>query len=332
VEKEKAAVRELLSVPNAAPVEQAADCALVAGVDPADPGWRYFKIVFSPRRGADALPVVPKDVVIIIDASGSIGSDRLIRCRNAAKAILRSCMNSGDRFNLVAFRNRFSYAFRQWRECDAPAFAAADKWLSNLAAHGRTDVFSTIRSVLALPRDPARPVIALVVTDGDANEGVSETAEILSRFTALNDGLISVYMYGVKKEANRRLIDLLTRGNRGESFVHTGSRRRSGEELEPLAQSFRDPVLTDLRVRFSAGSSAEVYPPLLKNLYRGETVEIVGRCPVAVKELIFTLKGLAGAKAYESLYRVGFDRAAPASPSLPIRWREEKAVAALLRR
>ena len=332
VEKEKAAVRALLSVPNAAPVENAVDCAVSACVDPADHRWRYFSITFVPKTGPDALPVVPKDAVILIDASGSIGSDRLRRCRNAAKEILRTCFNSGDRFNLVAFRNRFTYAFREWRECDAPSFEEADRWLSRLTAHGRTDVFSVIRSVLTLPRDPARPLIALVVTDGDANSGVSDTAEILSRFTALNDGLISVYMYGVKKEANRELIDLLTRGNRGESIIHMGNRKYAGSALEPLATAFRDPVLTDLRIMFAAGTMAETYPRLMKNLYKGGSVTLKGRCPAKIKELVFTLKGLSGSKAFESLYRVDISSVEKASETIIQDWRAERIVAGRLLR
>lgn len=332
VEKEKAAVRALLSVPDAAPVESAVDCAVASCLDPADSRWRYFSITFAPKTGPDALPVVPKDAVILIDASGSIGSDRLRRCRNAAKEILRTCFNSGDRFNLVAFRNRFTYAFREWRECDAPSFEEADRWLSRLTAHGRTDVFSVIRSVLTLPRDPARPLIALVVTDGDANSGVSDTAEILSRFTALNDGLISVYMYGVKKEANRELIDLLTRGNRGESIIHMGNRKYAGSALEPLATAFRDPVLTDLRIMFAAGTMAETYPRLMKNLYKGGSVTLKGRCPARIKELVFTLKGLSGSKAFESLYRIDMSSAEKASPSIVQDWRAERVVTGRLLR
>ena len=331
VEKEKAAVRELLSDTGAASVENAVVCSLVATVDPADPKWRYFKVTFTPRTGVDALAVVPKDMVVLMDASGSIGRDRIRNCRNVTKSLLRSCLNSGDRFNLVAFRNSFSYAFREWRECDAPSFAAADDWLSKLTAHGRTDVFSVIRSVLTLPRDPKRPLIALVVTDGDANSGISGTAEILSRFTKLNDGLVSVYMYGVKKEANRELIEILTRGNRGESFIHTGFRWLAGENLEQLAKAFRDPVLTDLRIVFASGSEAEAYPRLLKNLYRGGRVELRGRCPAHVKKLVFTLQGLSGARAFESLYQLDLSTASSASPSLPAEWRDERIVAVRLK-
>lgn len=326
VAKEKAAVKQLLSVPDAAPAERGVRCGLSVYADPADPRWRYFKVTLLPRTGVDALPIVPKDAVILIDASGSIGKDRIRNCREIAKSILRSCLNSGDRFNLVAFRNSFEYAFQEWRECDAPSFAAADRWLSGLTAHGRTDVFSVIRSVLTLPRDPARPVIALVVTDGDANAGVSDTAEILSRFTKLNDGLISVYMYGVKKEANRELIELLTRGNRGESFIHSGLRFKSGENLEALAKAFRDPVLTDLRVVFAAGTQAETYPRLLKNLYKGHVVELYGRCPASVKKLVFTLQGLSGKKAFEALYQFNLVTADAADPSLRTAWLDSRSV------
>ena len=326
VEEEKAAVRQLLSEQKTLPAESVVSCGMVTYVDPSDPKWRYFKITFEPKRGADALPIVPKDAVILMDASGSIGKDRLRDCREVAKSVLRSCLNTGDRFNLVAFRNSFSYAFKEWRECDAASFAAADRWLSNLAAHGRTDVFSVIRSVLTLPRDPSRPLIALVVTDGDANAGVSDTAEILSRFTKLNDGLVSVYMYGVKKKANRELIEILTKGNRGESFIHTGFRFNAGKELESLAKAFRDPVLTDLRVAFASSTEAETYPLLLKNLYRGGRVELRGRCPASVKKLVFTLQGLSGKKAFESLYQLNLATSPTTDRSLRDEWLADRAV------
>ena len=324
VEKEKEAVRELMDVEDAAPLEKFVNLSAQRAEDAQ---WTYFKLHVSPR--AD-LQVVPKDVVILIDASGSIGSERLVSCRVAAKGILRSALNSGDRFNLVAFRNDFTYAFRRWQECSQTSFAAADKWLANLAAHGRTDVFGTIRSVLTLPRDPKRPLIALVVTDGDANAGVSDTAQILSKFTDLNDGLVSVYMYGVKESANRELIDVLTHGNRGESFIYGGVRWKAGSGIESLSERFRDPVLTDLRVIFAATSRAEAYPRLLRNLYRGDTVTITGRVPKGSEEVAFSLKGLNGTNTYEAFFKVPIGKVA-ANQGIVAEWSEEAAIDAKLR-
>ena len=324
VELEKAAVRELVDAPDA---EELSKFVNVTASAKNEGQWTYFKVMFSPRRD---LQTVPKDFVVLIDASGSIGKDRMNSIRSAARRILRSATNSGDRFNLVAFRDRYSYAFRSWQECTAESFARSDKWLAAVAAHGRTDVFATIRSVLTLPRSPERPLIALVITDGEANEGVSSTAQILSKFTALNDGLISVYMYGVRSSGNRELIDTLTRGNRGESFIYDGMRFRAGSGIEGLTERFRDPVLSDLRVVFSAGTAAEAYPRRLRNLYRGGVLELTGRVPAGTKEIAFSLKGLNAKRAHEGFFRIPL-ASLGADPSIPAQWQKERNIDLKLR-
>ncbi len=327
VTAEKDAVRQLLDVSKPKQLTR----FVSVGVNSAEAGpWTYFRVRVSPEMD---LKVVPKDVVILIDASGSIANDRLRSCRAAAKEILRSCMNSGDRFNLVAFRNDFDYAFRTWQPCTKPVFDSAERWLNRLTAHGRTDVFATIASVLKLPRDPKRPLIALVVTDGDANAGVSRTADILSKFTALNDGLVSIYMYGVKEGANRELIDVLTHGNRGESFIYEGNRKYAGRMIGDLSEKFRDPVLSDLRVVFTTDSKADAYPRRLRNLYRGESVDIIGRVPTGTTKVAFSLKGLNGSRAYEGLFRINLGQggAKEFDPKLPGQWRSEQAIDAKLR-
>ena len=324
VEAEKTAVRELLDVKDA---EEIAKVVSLQTTSAQAGDWLYFRVRFAPE---EELEVVPKDIVLLMDASGSIGKDRITSIRNATQKILRSCTNSGDRFNLVAFRNKFSYAFTSWQECNKDSFDRADAWLQKLVAHGRTDVFSVVRSVLTLPRDPSRPLIALVVTDGDANAGVSETSQILSRFTHLNDGLISVYMYGVKGTANRELIDVLTHGNRGESFIFDGNRWQAGEGIEGLSNRFRDPVLTDLRVVFATGVEAETYPRLLKNLYKGETVDFVGRVPKGQGEVAFSIKGLNGSKPYESFFRLNLAKAG-FDETLPTTWQSERVIDEKLR-
>lgn len=317
VEAEKTAVKQLVDAPTA----KVLDTVLAAKLTRADEGgWTYFRVVFDDRR---LLRPVSKDFVLLIDASGSIGGERMRSIRKAAKRILRSATNSGDRFNLVAFRDRYSYAFRSWQECNQHSFDQAEKWLNNLAAHGRTDVFDTIASVLTLPRNPQRPLIALVVTDGEANVGISDTSEILARFTALNDGLVSVYMYGVKSSANRELIDVLTHGNRGDSFITDGWWWEAGDSLDLFSERFRDPVLSDLRIVFAAGTPATAYPRLLRNFYRGQPLDFVARVPSGTRDVAFSLKGLHGAEAYEGYYRLSLIGAA-AETALPALWRSEQ--------
>ena len=325
VEQEKAAVRSLVDVADADDLTRYVTvvASSAAGAD----GQTYFRLRIIPKS---LLKPVPKDLVMVIDASGSIGKERMRSVRAATKRILRSATNSGDRFNLVAFRDRFSYAFRKWQNCTETSFSAADEWLGDVTPHGRTDVFSTIASILTLPRDPARPLVALVATDGEANAGVSDAAEIVSRFTALNDGLVSVYMYGVKASANRELFDALTRANRGDSFVHEGARWTAGSGIDGLSEKFRDPVLSDIRIVFASSSKAEAYPRRLKNLYKGDSLEVFGRVPAGVSEIAFSLKGLNGAKAYEGFFRLPL-ATATADPDAEAAWRAEARIDARIR-
>ena len=326
VETDKAAVKSLIDGGEA---EELAKFVNTTMSSAKKDGWVYFKAMIAARSD---MQVVPKDFVILIDASGSIGPVRMESIRKAAKNILRSAANSGDRFNLVAFRNRYTYAFRRWQECTRSSFDAADKWLDDVASFGRTDVFSTIRSVLTLPRTPSRPLIALVVTDGEANVGVKHTAEILSKFTKLNDGLVSVYMYGVTSSGNRELIDLLTRGNRGESFVFGGRMKwRAGSGIESLAGRFRDPVLSDIRVIFSASTKAQAYPRLLKNLYKNEVLELVGRVPQGTEDISFSLRGLSANVPYEGFFKMPLN-IAPEDNAIIDLWHKEREIDLKLRK
>lgn len=324
VAQEKAAVRHLVNQDNARELEKFVNVVMTGK---RIGGEYFFRVMMTPRT---ELRTVPKDLVILIDASGSIGRDRMGSIRSAAKKILKDVTNTGDRFNLVAFRDRFSYAFTAWQDCTVQSFDAAEKWLNAVAPHGRTDVFSTISSVLALPRDPKRPIVALVVTDGDANTGVSDNAEILSKFTRLNDGLISVYMYGVKESANRELIDLLTHGNRGEALIFDGWRWNAGDGMAKIAERFREPVLTDLRIIFASDCAAETYPRLLRNLYRNDTLEFSGKVPASAREVAFSIRGLNADKAYEGFFRLPISDAADDNEAA-IRFNNEAAIDTKLR-
>ena len=322
VVKEKEAVRVLRDeqVPAGEPFAENVRVSLGAWVDPAHPNFKYFRVRVS-SRPEKPLPVVSKDMVFMLDASGSIANDRLRSCRKAVSSALRY-LNTGDRFNVVAFRDKFSYAFPDaaWKEVTTETLEQADKWLGRLTAHGQTDVFRTLRSVLTLPRDPARPVVALVVTDGEATSGLTRNAEIISRFSELNGGLISVFMYGVKDSANAYLMDMLTRGNRGGWARHEGLRWSAADGIPALAKKFERPVLADVSVIFAASSRAETYPKLVTNLCEDEPIEIYGVCPAEQKELVFQMRGLNGSTVFENLFRIPFASAEKLDGSVRREW------------
>ena len=322
VVQEKKAVKKLRDEQPAAPFAKHVRCELAYWIDPQHPDFRYFRVRISSNPN-QPLEVVPKDVIYLLDASGSIANDRLKSCRNAISDAIRT-LNSNDRFNVVAFRDKFTYLFNTWREVDAVSVEKADRWLRNLTAHGRTDVFATLRSVLAVPRSPARPLIALVVTDGEPTSGMTRSAEIISAFSELNDGLVSVYMYGVKEEANAYLMDMLTRGNRGEWTRHAGMRWRAASGIPALASRFQDPVLTDVSVTFAAASRVDAYPKRVTHLYAGGPIDIYGVCPSSNKDVVFAVRGLNGVQAHEDVFRLEFDPAKTLTAGVKREWAQRR--------
>ncbi|MGN0852371.1 MAG: VWA domain-containing protein [Kiritimatiellia bacterium] len=326
VEAEKKAVRDLRDerVVQGKPFEANVKLDLAAWVDPAHARSKYFRIRMSSRADRP-LPVVSKDIVFLLDASGSIGNERLKSCRKAISTALRR-LNTGDRFNVVAFRDRFAFCFADvaWKTVTKESLAQADDWMGDLAAHGQTDVFRTLRGILTMPRDPARPVVALVVTDGDATSGLTRSAEIVARFTELNGGLISVYMYGVKDSANRYLMDMVTRGARGGWACHSGLRWNAAQGIPELARKFERPVLSDVSVLFSASSNAETYPRLVTNLCEDEPIEIYGVCPASQEEVVFSMRGLNGVNVFENVFRLSFAAAARAGSELKTEWAQRR--------
>ena len=335
IRREKAAVEELKDSQEGQPFDDHVTLDLEGWIDPDEPQWKYFRVCINSLE-RNSLPVAAKDIVILIDVSGSIGNIRLEACAAAVADIIDK-LGPSDRFNLVSFASSWDYAFDGWQENTTAARKKAKKWLKGLESYGTTDVFASLSSTLTLPRDPQRPLIALVITDGDATSGMVRSSEILSRFTRLNGGLVSVYMYGIKDNANGYLMDLISRGNRGGWARHARTEKRDASdphdrkdkrlcaaELPALAETFSEPVLSDFTVVFSAASRAEAYPRLVTNLYKGEPLEIWGRCPADQKGLVFQLRGLNGPTVYDSYFRRSFSGKSTLGPEAKREWAQRK--------
>ena len=324
VSAEKSAVEKLKDELPSKALAPEVKTGLLWWDDPNGSGRRYFRVTIEPA-GNSSLPVIKKDVLFLVDASGSVYNSFRPTCDGVSRMMRR--LNEGDRFNIVFFRNRFSPVFSGWREATDTSFQLADVALKREKAHGTTDVFASLTSILQMPRDPARPIITVVASDGKPEGegiGVTRSADIISRFSALNGGMSSVYFYGISSSANAYLIDMIAARNRGDSIVQKGMFASIADGLMRFNAKFASPVVSDLSVIFAASSKAETYPQLVPNLCVGQRVEISGVCPSDVGEVLFSVKGLAGDTAYESVFRMRFDQAQRGTSQLREAWARKK--------
>ena len=291
--------------------------------DPAEPGRVYYRIALQPHRDKK-LATLAKDLIFIQDVSASITEERLTYCRRALVSALAT-LNPGDRFNVMAFRDNLENCFQGWAPVNEENLKKAADFVGRLRSYGQTDVFGSLRALLTLPRDPRRPMLGLLVTDGKPTFGVTKSAPIITEFTKLNQGMVSVYMFGTQRQANRYLLDMLTYCNRGNATVLNGNRWDIPASMAKVYQGFREPVLSDITVVFDSASHSEVYPKRTLNLYREQPMILNGVCAEQTEELIFQVRGLAADRGFDAIVRLKLrESAQPGGAELKTQWAHQK--------
>jgi Ca-activated chloride channel family protein len=236
-----------------------------------------------------------------------------------------STVGPDDRFNVIGFRERPSRCFPGWVPADRDTTNVAARFIASLRAEGETDLFASLREILNLPRDPQRPVLAFVVTDGRPTAGLTDSSRIISEFTRQNDGAVSVFVFGTHGRANTYLLDLLTYCNRGAARLIRSGRWDIPDGIRMLVSDIRQPVMHGIRFAFDVASDCDVHPRLTTNLYADRPLELFGACPATTREVVFQLRGQAGSQAYDAVFRLDLARdGQPGNASLRERWAWQK--------
>ena len=284
----------------------------------ADPAHRYFRLEIL-RRPDGPLAVMPKDVILIQDVSGSIGADRLAAGKAALKAALANTLRHGDRFNVFAFRDNTLTPSDAWLTYAPDTRTRAETFIDSLRAVGNTDLFLLLQDLLNLPADPARPLLAVVVTDGEPTVGLTGTTRIIGEFSRMNKGRIAVYAFGTKPR-DPYFLDMLCYANRGANATASGDPAALARELAPVFDSIRNPVLKDLSLTFDAQSGGEIHPRNLTHLFADRPLVVYGRAPKGAGHVTCQLRGQGAQGPYDAVFTFDLAQAAPAREDLRAAW------------
>lgn len=268
----------------------------------------YFKIEIK-RAGAEILPVIPKDVILVQDCSASMAEQRLHFCRDGLIRCL-SEIGPEDRFNIVGFRDCSAMCFEDWSKNEPQAIERSKRFIEGMKSIGNTDIFLSVKDLMNLKRTPGRPIITFLVTDGHPTTGLIKSSDIVGEFSKLNDGAISVFTMGTVQTANSYLLDLLSYCNRGDSLIITKGRWDISDSIQRIMQEIKRPVLADLRFRFAESARCEVYPVLTSNLYLDRPLSLYGRYARGTKNIVFQAVGKGGHVDCDMVFDLDLDKVA----------------------
>ncbi|MGH7530482.1 MAG: VIT domain-containing protein [Gemmatimonadales bacterium] len=234
----------------------------------------YFMMLLAPGAAAPA-DAVRRDVVAVIDVSGSMSGEKIVQARAALLQLLGS-LREQDRFRLVAFSSGVRRFAGEWTAATRDRRRAAGEWVRALEAEGGTNIGAALTEAFAeAPAEEALGVV-LFLTDGQASTGETDPERISERADR-ERGRFRVFAFGVGDDVNTYLLDRLTERARG-----TTEYVRPGEDIEravgSLSAKISSPVLTDVAV--SATDGVELYdlqPARLPDLFAGDELVVFGR-------------------------------------------------------
>ncbi len=231
----------------------------------------FFLMMVQPPLFISDEQIVPKDVVIVLDQSGSMSGTKWEQAQTAAAYILDN-LNPQDRFNVVSFSTGWRVYANELLAADQAS--AAKDWIYTLFAEGGTDIHGGLSTALSYVQE--RPFNILFLTDGLATEGIVDTPEILSSLAALAPSNARIFTFGVGDDVDTFLLDAIVRDFRG-SGSYVRPTERIDEEVAGLYNKISAPVMTDITLTMDGVQTELLYPRQISDLFAGEQLTIVGR-------------------------------------------------------
>jgi Ca-activated chloride channel family protein len=280
----------------------------------------YFMMLLSPGRVDDTSRILAKDVVFVLDTSGSMKGEKI----DQAKAALAYCLErlrGDDRFNVVTFATAVHAFERGLVQASAGNCRRARRFVEALQARGGTDIDSALDHALDLPKS-TRPRMVVFLTDGLPTVGEKNIRTILSNLEERNVTGARIFPFGVGYDVNTVLLDQMSEDHRGSvDYI------RPEEDIEDRVSRFynkvESPVLSDITLDLGGLPVSDVYPRNLPDMFDGSQLVVVGRYGGHGHKAI-TLSGHIGDETKAFDYEGRFARRERDNAFIPRLWATRK--------
>ncbi len=258
----------------------------------------YFMALIAPRLKSETVSV-SKDVILVLDRSGSMEGAKFRQAQDALVYILNH-LKEDDRFDVIAFSTGMETFSAEMQ----PAVRARDavQWVERLGASGSTDINRALLEAAALA-DAERPVYVIFLTDGLPTQGVTDSDGILMNFADSAKNNVRLFAFGVGYDVDTYLLDTLAKEHHGAS-TYVLPEERLDEVISGFYAKISTPVLTDLKLDFGDITVYDVFPKPLPDLFAGSQIVVVGRYKGSGKTKI-TLSGYVNGERQTVVFDTG---------------------------
>jgi Ca-activated chloride channel family protein len=273
-------------------------------------GHDHFLFLFAPQVESRQGSTLPKDIVFVIDRSGSMSGEKIEQAKNALHFILGQ-LGENDRFSIVSFNDYLSTLAHTLQPVEKRALSDARRYVNRLNADGSTDLEAALQAgldILAHSEYRNVPRIIVFLTDGLPTAGVTDDA-LIARLVAQTNARLEarLHVFGVGYDVNTHLLDRLAADNGG-----TVTYVQPGENLEAALTGFYEhiahPVLTDVEVEFEGIETSDLYPHTPPDLFQDSSLLLAGRYQATSHTVTVRVRGRAGGERREYVYYFDLDQ------------------------
>jgi len=236
----------------------------------------YFLLTLSPKDNISEKELVNKDIVFVLDTSGSMAEDEKMEKARAALLFGIRGLRDGDRFNVISFAGEERLMETGLIAANAAGKKRGEEFVGKLTPTGGTNINDSLRAALRQFDSSDRPKMLVFMTDGLPTVGESNVEKILANAKAIKVENLRLFTFGVGYDVNTRLLDILAAENSGVAEYIEPK-----ENLEVKVSNFftkvNSPVLTDLEMDFGAAQTELMYPRKLTDIFKGTQLTLIGR-------------------------------------------------------
>jgi Ca-activated chloride channel family protein len=272
----------------------------------------FFSIVIQPKHSVERQEVTPRDVVLLLDISGSMDGAPISQLRQFSESILGT-LNPQDRFNIVAFNNDVHDFATHYLEATPENLSKGQQYIRGLSSSGGTEMLPAIRHVLT-PASEAerRHTYVVIVTDAL----VGNDAPILNHLNQPQYAHLRIYPVAMGPAPNDFLIQRAAEIGRGFS-MRIANEDNAAEIAKRFAAKISYPILTDLAIDWGQLKVKEILPEPLPDLYADRPLVLIGRYEKAGMAKVKLTGNMSGRKV-TSEFDLDLPASQPAHDSLPV--------------
>jgi Ca-activated chloride channel homolog len=222
-------------------------------------------MLVPPTLQNDAAPHIPRDLIFIIDTSGSMAGPSIEQAKASLAAALTR-LTTQDRFNVIQFNNTIRSLFYSPQPVTTAAMRKAIRYVEGLSADGGTEMLPALRQALKSPQDSTRLQQIVLITDGQVGNE-DELFELLHHRL----GTRRVFTIGIGSTPNSHLMRKTAEFGRG-TFTYVGNLSEVKDKLDALFKKLERPVLNDIQIDRTGWARLEQYPSNIADLYEGEPI------------------------------------------------------------